>query len=63
MIKIPIKVNQIWQSKRSTDFQVIITGKKNDKFNTKILTNKTGVYNGTHKLARNTLYSKFILIK
>lgn len=62
MNKVQIKINQVWRNKRSPDFQVIITGKKNDKFNAKILTSKPGVYNGTHKLARNTLYTKFELI-
>lgn len=63
MNKVAIKIGQIWRSKMAHHYQVLITGKRNDKWNAKVLTEKTDVYRATHKLASNTIWSKFELIK
>lgn len=56
-----IRKGQIWQSKTKDNIQLEICGKKRDKWLTKVLTNKPGVYNGTHTMADYTLYKKFKL--
>ncbi len=62
MLRIQIKIGQIWENNRNKA-QFLIVGKKNDKFLTKVLTDKPDFYSATHKMARNTLWSKFKLIK
>lgn len=56
------KIGQIWKSKRG-EMVVIITGKSKDKWRTKILTEKPGVYNGSHTLSRMSLYKNFIFLE
>lgn len=62
MERIPIKIGQIWENKRNKA-QFLIVGKKDDKFLTKVLTDKPDFYSATHKMARMTLWNKFRLIK
>lgn len=57
-----IKKNQIWRMKLNHEYRVIISGIKGGKFLAKVLTDKPDVYNGSHKLARNTLWSRYELV-
>lgn len=61
MNQVAIKRNQIWKNKRS-DFQILVAGKKGRKWNCKVLTNKPGVFNGSHTMADITLWKKFDLL-
>lgn len=48
--------------KQNPEFMVIISGTKGGKFLAKVLTDKPDVYNGSHRLARNTLWSRYELV-
>lgn len=48
--------------KLNHEYRVIISGIKGGKFLAKVLTDKPDVYNGSHKLARNTLWSRYELV-
>lgn len=56
-----IKKGQIYKS-NSSNVQVEIAGKKCGKWLAKILTEKAGVYKGSHRFAERTLYKQFTLI-
>lgn len=56
-----IKKGQIYKAKKSNS-QVEIGGKKGGKWLAKVLTDKPGVYNGSHRLAERTLNKQFTLI-
>lgn len=56
-----VKINQVYRSKQSGT-QVLIAGKKKDKWLTKVLTEKPGVYNGTHTLSDLVLLKRYELI-
>lgn len=60
-MKMKVKIGQIYKSIHS-DMQVVVKGKSNDKWKTAILTNKPGVYNGSHTLSNYTIKHKFELI-
>lgn len=57
-----IKVNQIWKSKHSS-LQIVITGKKGSLWLAKVLTDKPGVYSGSHRMNRYTLWKQYELIQ
>jgi len=58
-----IKINQIYKSKKNKNHYVIIVGKgKHDKWKAKVLTDKEGVYNGSHTFADRTLQKMFELL-
>lgn len=61
MIKTAIKLNQIYKSKRS-DLTLIVTGRKGGKYRCKVLTEKPGVFNGSHSMCEQTLRRQYILI-
>lgn len=61
MIRTPIKAHQIWKNKRSS-FQILITHKKGDKWEAKVLTDKEDFYNGSHTMSRYTIWKKFELM-
>lgn len=56
-----IKKGQIYKANRNSQ-QVEIFGKKGGKWLAKILTEKPGVYHGTHTLAERTIEKQFTLI-
>lgn len=56
-----VKKGQIWRSKGREDLQIEICGKTRDKWRTRILTNKPGVYHGSHTMSDYTLYKRFNL--
>lgn len=59
-----IKVNQIYKHKKTSDYQVEIIGKsRRDKWKARILTNKPGVYNGSHTLSAFTIKRQFELVE
>lgn len=60
MIKTPIKRNQIWKHSAS-DFQILVAGKKGRKWNCKVLTERPGVFNGSHTMSQITIWKKFEL--
>lgn len=64
MEKVQIKLNQVWKSKLSS-FQIVISGKAKEshKWKTKVLTEKPGVFAGSHTMSEHTLWKKFDLIK
>lgn len=62
MIRVPIKPHQVWKSKIS-DFQIYISRKKGEKWETKVLTDKPDVYNGTHTMSPITIWKKFELMQ
>jgi hypothetical protein len=58
-----IHKGQIWASRRS-DSQVLIHQKVGGfQWKVKVLTNKTGVFNGTHTLTEHTLRKGFELLQ
>jgi len=58
-----IKLNQIYRSNKDLDYYVIIMGKgKCDKWQAKVLTNKTGVFAGSHSFADRTLQKNVYLM-
>lgn len=59
---IKIRRNQIYQAKKRPDFQVEIMGKRDNKWMARVLTHKTGVYAGTHKLSKWTIEKEYSLI-
>jgi hypothetical protein len=62
MLRTPIRINQIWKHKES-DFQLLICGKKkNNRWQAKVLTERTDYYNGTHTMHERTLWKKYELI-
>lgn len=61
MIRPKIKCNQVWKNKRSS-FQILITHKRGDKWEAKVLTDKTDFYNGTHTMSQYTIWKKFDLL-
>jgi hypothetical protein len=62
MERVPIKKGQIWLNKRVPNHRLLITGVKGGKFLAKVLTDKPDVYAGSHRMATNTLYSKYSLV-
>lgn len=62
MIKTPIRINQIYKSKKSS-LRMIICGKHNGKWRTKVLTDKEDVFNGSHSVTDQTLRTRYILIE
>lgn len=56
-----IKKNQIYKA-IGHDYHVIICGKKGSNWKAKILTDKPGVYRGSHTLNPNTIRYKYELI-
>lgn len=56
--RIKVRINQVWQSVQS-GMRVEIIGKKGDKWQTRVLTDRHGVYAGTHTLTIHTLRSKY----
>ncbi len=62
MMKIAVRIGQVYRSKKS-NCQVEIIGKaKSDRWKARILSNKPGVYKGTHSLAIFTIYKNYDLI-
>ena len=57
-----IKNNQIYKSNKNLTHFIIISGKKGSKYLCKVLTNKTGVYNGSHSMNRRTIEKMFTLV-
>ena len=58
--EIEIERGQIWQSKGTSGMQVLVHRKVGGgRWKVKKLTNKTGVYNGTHTLTIYTLAKGF----
>lgn len=53
-----IKVGQIYKHRHSNQ-QLLVAGKKGDMWNTKVLTGKPGVYNGSHKMSEYWLLKHF----
>lgn len=56
-----IRINQVYKN-RVSNMQILIAGKKGGKWKAKVLTEKPGVYAGTHSFAEFTLRHQFILI-
>lgn len=59
-MKQTIKLNQIWKQKNH-EMRVIIVGRKGGKYRAKVLSDKPGIYKGSHTLASQTLWSKYEL--
>lgn len=59
--KHPIRIHELYRSIRNR-FVVEIIGKKGAKFSTRILTDKPGVYNGSHTLSPQTIYKGYELV-
>lgn len=57
-----IKINQTWRSKKN-NYQLLITGKSGGKFKTKVLTDKPGVFGGSHTMAPQSIWLNYVLIK
>lgn len=63
-VAVKVRLNQIYQSRRHAHIRVEIVRKaKNDKWKARILTERPGVYSGTHTLAKYTLEKEFTLIE
>lgn len=56
-----IKKGQIWKQKTS-EMQVIITGVSGGKWRSKVLTDRPGVYAGSHTMSPHTLYLRYELV-
>ena len=56
-----IKLHQVYKSKQS-GIHVEIIGHKGGKYKTRVLTAKTGVYNGSHLLASRTIQKMYELV-
>lgn len=56
-----VKVGQIYKS-RYSGIQVQISGRKGDKWLTKVLTAKPGVYKGSHTLSLLSIRQRFELM-
>lgn len=58
-----IRKGQIWQATRS-DMQILIHSRVgHHRWKAKKLTNRTGVYNGTHTLSDRTILKEFTLLQ
>lgn len=55
-------MNRIYESKIG-GIQIMICGKKKDKYLCKVLTNKPGVYAGTHTMSNYTLKARYRLVE
>lgn len=53
-----IKRGQVWKQKNK-EFYLVITGKKGSKWNAKVLTEKSGIYGGTHKMSEFMLHLRY----
>ncbi len=62
MNRVAIRKGQIWRMVDNPMYRVLISGTKGGKFLAKVLTAKPDVYNGSHSLARNTLWSRYELV-
>lgn len=60
-MKTTIKKGQIWQQKGHS-LQVEVIRRKDFRWQCRILTDRTGVYAGTHTMTPYTLWSKYELI-
>jgi hypothetical protein len=58
----PIKRGQVWKQ-IGHDFQIVVTGKSGGKWKCKVLTDRPGVFNGTHSMVEFTFWKKYELIK
>lgn len=56
-----IKKGQIWWNPHN-QMQVVIWNKKGFRWRAKVLTDKAGVYNGTHTFNPKVLWDKFELL-
>ena len=56
-----IKLNQIYKQK-GHEFYIVISSKKGSKWGAKVLTNKPGVYKGSHSMNEYTLKAKYELV-
>lgn len=56
-----IRINQVWQSQQNL-MRIEIIGKKGDNWKTRILTDKHGIYAGTHTMNKYTLRARFKLV-
>lgn len=56
-----IRINQIYKSRLNRDYRIVVTGKKDAKWLCKVLTDRHGVYNGSHRMAERTLDKRFEL--
>lgn len=63
MQKIPIKLNQIWENKKTRIQMLVFRKKDGNRWQCKVLTNRQDIYNGTHKMHERTIWLKFTLIK
>jgi len=57
-----IRRNQIYKQK-GNNFHILIAGRKRDKWLTKVLTGKPGVYKDTHTMADRTLNKRYELVE
>jgi hypothetical protein len=62
MKKVKIIVGQIYIN-RKNNLQILIAGRKRDKWLTKVLTEKPGVYNDTHTMSNYTIFKRFTLLE
>jgi hypothetical protein len=60
MGKTPIKRGQIWKQK-GTSMYVQIIGTSGGKWKTKVLSDKLGVYKGSHTMTQQTIWSRYEL--
>ena len=61
MIGPKIKKGQIWIN-RFNGAQVLIAGKSGVKWKAKVLTDRAGVFNGSHTFNQRVLWDKFELL-
>lgn len=57
-----VKLNQIWRQKNH-EMTVIISGKKGSMWKAKVLSDKPGVYKGSHTFNERTLFHKYELLE
>lgn len=57
-----IKLHQLYKSRRSSMVLEIVGFKKSGKYQARILTDKYGVYAGTHTLTRYTIAKGYMLL-
>lgn len=55
-----IKKGQVYKSWQNNSY-ILIDGKKDAKWLAKVLTDKPGVFNGSHKMAERTLHKHYTL--
>lgn len=59
MTRFEVEKGMILRSKRNPDYQIEVVRRKDRRWQVRKLTERTGVYNGTHTMSQITIWKNF----